>query len=174
MTVETERLRLRPLRLADLSAVLTLAGEREVAEQTARIPYPLTPAAAEAWLCAAAAGEEIVFAIERKEDGAFIGAVGLVGAGKGNATAELGYWIGRSYWSRGYATEAVRQLLAYAFEGSGMPAIRACTFRENRASARVQEKVGMRLVGCTMHCAPARGCAREAEIRELRREDWRP
>jgi RimJ/RimL family protein N-acetyltransferase len=176
--LESERLRLRPLTMADLTSVLALAGEREVAEQTARIPYPLTRAAAETWISAASdsSGQaEIVFAIERKQDHVFLGAVGLVLAGEGNELSELGYWLGRKYWNRGYATEAVRWLLVYVFEQCGLQAIRACTFVGNPASARVQEKVGMRLVGHDVQQAPARDCCeREAEVRELRREDWQP
>jgi ribosomal-protein-alanine N-acetyltransferase len=176
--LESERLRLRPLIKADLPAVLVLAGDRQVAEQTARIPHPLTLAAAEAWLESAFAGtngpKEMLFAIERKEDGAFLGAVGL-GAGAGQEPAELGFWLGRPYWNRGYMTEAVRRLLRYAFQQREVPAVRACVFHGNVASVRVQEKIGMRLVGRDIQRAPARGCCgRESEVRELRREDWRP
>ena len=71
-------------------------------------------------------------------------------------------------------TEAVRRVIAYAFTRRSVPAVRACTFLGNAASARVQEKVGMRPIGNEPRHAPARGCCRrESDVHELRREDWR-
>ena len=173
-TLETERLRLRPLTTSDLAIVMALAGDPRVAEQTARVPHPLTPAAAEAWLQTATGAEsrETAFAVVRKHDEQFLGVVGLLFADE--EVAELGFWLGRPYWSKGYMTEAVRRVLAYAFTQRAVATVRACTFLGNTASARVQEKVGMRLIGSEMRQAPARGCCRrESEIRELRRGDWR-
>lgn len=154
--------------------VLAFAGDRDVAEQTARIPHPLTQASVESWIEAAIgdASKETVFAIERKQDGSFLGVVGLV-LGSEEDTAELGCWLGKPYWNNGYMTEAVLRVLGYAFTQRSLPAVRACAYLGNAASVRVQEKVGMRLIGRERRAAPARGDAlREAEIRELRREDW--
>lgn len=174
LVFETARLRLRALTMSDLPIVIALAGDPRVAEQTARIPHPLTPAAAEAWLEAAidAESRETAFAVERKHDEEFLGVVGLLFADE--EVAELGFWLGRRYWNRGYMTEAVRRVLAYAFAQRAVATVRACTFLGNTASARVQEKVGMRPIGSELRQAPARGCCRrESELRELRRQDWR-
>jgi RimJ/RimL family protein N-acetyltransferase len=174
--LQTGRLRLRPLTTADLAMVMALAGDQQVAEQTARIPHQLTSAAAEAWMEAVTGGSgssETVFAIERRQDGAFLAAAGLV-FGSAEEPAELGFWLGRPYWNNGYMTEAVGRLLDYAFRERGVTAVRACAFLGNAASARVQEKVGMCLIGRDVQHTPARGCCgRESEVRELRREDWR-
>jgi RimJ/RimL family protein N-acetyltransferase len=175
--LDSERLRLRPVRRDDLPAVVELAGDRQVAEWTARIPHPYTLADAEAWYAActdtSAGRAELVLAIERRRDGAFIGAIDLV-IGPAEAPAELGFWLGRPYWNQGYMTEAVRRLIAYAFDELALPAVRACAFLGNAASARVQEKVGMRFVSHGAQAAPARACCeRQAEIRELARADWR-
>ena len=71
-------------------------------------------------------------------------------------------------------TEAAQRVLDYAFRQRAVVVVRACNFLGNAASARVQEKVGMRRIGNEPRNAPARGCCRrKVGIRELRREDWR-
>jgi RimJ/RimL family protein N-acetyltransferase len=61
--------------------------------------------------------------------------------------AELGYEIDPRYWGRGYATEAARAMLAYGFKELGLHRIWAACLLENRASARVLAKLGMRCEG---------------------------
>jgi [ribosomal protein S5]-alanine N-acetyltransferase len=65
--------------------------------------------------------------------------------------AEMGYWIGRPYWGRGYCTEAARELLRYGFENLGLARIFACHFKENEASGRVMRKLGMTREGDLRH-----------------------
>ena len=56
--------------------------------------------------------------------------------------AEIGYWIGEQYWGNGYATEAVKQLVAIAFNQLGIHRVYAKIFEYNVASMRVLEKIG--------------------------------
>ena len=56
--------------------------------------------------------------------------------------AEIGYWIGEQYWRNGYATEAVKQLVAIAFNQLGINRVYANIFEYNVASMRVLEKIG--------------------------------
>lgn len=55
---------------------------------------------------------------------------------------ELGYWLGKPFWGRGYMPEAVREMLRHGFEDLGMNAIWCAYFDGNQKSKRVQEKVG--------------------------------
>jgi len=146
----TARLVLRAFVATDADEVQRLAGEREVAETTLNIPYPYPDGAAEAWIAERAAayarGEEVVFAVTDRAHGALLGAVGLRPAPR-HARAELGYWIGRPYWRRGYATEAVRAVLRYGFDALDLNRIHACHFARNPASGRVMAKAGMRAEG---------------------------
>ena len=64
-----------------------------------------------------------------------------------NERAELGYWIGKPYWNRGYATEAAKAVVAYSFEVLKLNRIYAYHFTRNPASGRVLEKIGMRYEG---------------------------
>jgi RimJ/RimL family protein N-acetyltransferase len=172
--LETRRLILRPMRRSDVSAIVDLAGDEAVATKTASIPYPLTFQEAEGWLdrhLRSDGGNELVFAIERKEDQTFLGAIGLM-VPETPEPAPMGYWLGRPFWNQGYMTEAIRRLLDHAFTELGVTVIRAAAYPDNPASMRVQEKVGMTFVGREMEPAPARGGDREVFVREITRAQW--
>jgi RimJ/RimL family protein N-acetyltransferase len=141
-SLETERLLLRPFRLEDAREVQRLAGAREVAAGTLEIPHPYPDGAAEEWISGQPSVRSLTFAIERKEDGALIGAIGLR-LEREHGRAELGYWIGVPYWNNGYATEAGRAVVRHGFEAEGLNRIYAFHFSSNPASGRVLQKLGM-------------------------------
>lgn len=153
-TLLTSRLILRPFTLADAATVQRLAGEREVAAMTLSIPHPYTDGIAAAWIAthsqAFQTREAITFAVVRREDNTLCGCVSLrfptVDAVTTN-TAELGYWIGKPYWGKGYCTEATSRLLQYGFEDLGVEAVYASHFVRNPASGRVMRKLGLHYRG---------------------------
>ncbi len=149
--LETERLLLRRFRDEDAEATARLAGDRAIWRTTIAIPHPYEPSMAREWFATHAAsleqGTEVVFAIARREDGTLVGAVGLSSISLEHSRAELGYWVGRPFWNRGYCTEAARAALVYAFDRLGLARVYAAHFRGNDASGRVMEKLGMRREG---------------------------
>ncbi|MFQ5746328.1 MAG: GNAT family N-acetyltransferase [Gemmatimonadota bacterium] len=149
--LHTERLALRPFTAEDANDVRRLAGDREIAGGTLTIPHPYGPGVAEAWIAthpeAYLRGEQVVFAVERRGDGALVGSVGLDIAPQ-HRSAELGYWIGRPYWGSGFGTEAAARVLAFGFADLALNRISARCFARNPASGRVLEKLGMRHEGC--------------------------
>jgi [ribosomal protein S5]-alanine N-acetyltransferase len=144
--LEAERLILRPFVAADAPTVEELAGHPEVAGPTLNIPYPYPAGLAAEWIASharwASSGERYTFAIERKADGALLGAISATLAPR-NRRAELGYWLGRPYWGQGYTSEAARRVTAFCFEVLGLHRVQATCFIGNVASARVMEKAGM-------------------------------
>ena len=146
----TERLLLRSLILEDAVDVQRLAGEYDVASTLLRIPHPYEDGMAEAWIRSCfetyEKNESINFAITLRTNKNFIGAMGLELEPE-NERAELGYWIGKPYWNRGYATEAAKAVVAYSFEVLKLNRIYAYHFTRNPASGRVLEKIGMRYEG---------------------------
>jgi len=144
--IETKRLLLRRFRLEDAPDVQRLAGAREVATGTLTIPHPYPDGAAEEWISSQPSERSVTFAIERKEDGALIGAISL-GLERDHDRAELGYWIGVPYWNQGYATEAGRAVVRHGFEAEGLNRIYAFHFSNNPASGRVLQKIGMTYEG---------------------------
>jgi 8-oxo-dGTP diphosphatase len=169
--IETLRLVLRPLRLEDAADIQRMAGEWEVARYTANIPHPYEAGMAEAWIKSHRDDFEIVFAIERRQDGAFVGCIG-VEPDPATREAEFGYWIGRPHWGAGYATEALSALVDDVFATFDIDRARAAAMPENRASIRVQEKVGFQYVGVKSQPAPARGGAIGVQVRALDRQRW--
>lgn len=147
--LRTERLVLRPFTLEDVPEVARLAGEREIAATTLNIPHPYTEDDAKSWIgthaTEFAAGTKANFAVTSK-DGRLLGAVGIVIAPK-ERRAELGYWTGRPFWNRGYATEASRAVLGYAFDDLALHRVHSRHLMGNPASGRVMEKLGMRREG---------------------------
>jgi ribosomal-protein-alanine N-acetyltransferase len=143
--IRTERLILRPFTLTDAPQVKALAGDQRIYETTLCIPNPYEEGMAESWIATHQRcfyeGLGVVFAICQPDDG-LIGAVSLSRASLFNR-GELGYWIGVSYWNRGYCTEAAKAIVEYGFQTLGYHKLSARHFVGNRASGRVLEKVGM-------------------------------
>lgn len=153
-TLPTTRLVLRPYSLADIPDLVRLAGAREIAATTLRIPHPYREQDAVDFVAAcqpdADAGQSVRFAITLRDGAAFCGGVGLR-LESDHHRAELGYWLGVPYWGRGYATEAAQAVLHYGFNTLGLHRIYAQHVRENPASGHVLKKIGMRHEGCLRH-----------------------
>lgn len=146
----TKRLLLRPFRFDDAPVVEQLAGDREIAATTSNIPHPYPAGAAALWISTHAGacleGTGATLAITLKKTGALIGSIGL-DLNLKHGWAEIGYWIGKPYWGHGYATEALRTLVPWAFEAFPLNRLQACHFTGNPASGRVMQKAGLTLEG---------------------------
>ncbi|MEI8257998.1 MAG: GNAT family protein, partial [Deltaproteobacteria bacterium] len=82
------------------------------------------------------------FGLFEREGGALVGSMELDGIDPRRSQAELGYWIRTDRARRGYATEAARAILLYAFQTLGLHKVRADVAVGNHPSARVLEKLG--------------------------------
>ena len=159
--IETRRLRLRRPRKADAPRVAELLGDLEVARMTTSIPHPYGLEDAEAFLSQADADgpdRSAMFVIEHPAEGA-IGVVAF--DGEGPRHTEIGYWLGRPYWGRGFATEAARGALVWAHRNWGRRHVRARHFSDNPASAEVLCKVGFLYTG-EVRLTPSRARGGEA------------
>lgn len=157
--LETRRLWLRWPRAGDAPAIAALAGDRDVAEMTARIPHPYPAEQADAFVVRARgamlAGSELVFAVAPKaRPNALVGMVGIHPTAQGPA---LGYWIGKEHWGQGYAREAARALIDAAFTYTELPEIVASARVVNHGSRRVLETCGFRAAGGGFDDSPLRG-----------------
>ena len=144
--LQTDRLILREFTVEDAPRVQRLAGEREVARMTLNIPHPYEEGMAEEWITglrpAFEAGTRAAFAVTLREGGTLVGTVSLF-IDERDRTGLLGFWVGLPYWGKGYATEAVAEVVRYGFEERGLLHVRANHFGSNPASGRVLRKVGM-------------------------------
>jgi RimJ/RimL family protein N-acetyltransferase len=151
VTLATDRLLLRPFRRGDAAEFTRLAGDWAVASMTSDIPYPLTQSQAVAWLKPGRG--EVRFAIEL--NGQLIGGAGYYRRRSG--AAELGFWLGRPWWGRGYATEATQAIVRYGFRNRRLPGFTSSHFVDNWASAGVLRKLGFEAVGRGSIISVARG-----------------
>jgi RimJ/RimL family protein N-acetyltransferase len=174
--LETRRLWLRWPRLADLQAIVRLAGEKAVADMTARIPHAYHPHDAERFILQArrsnADGEGLQLAITPK--GKPNSLIGMVGIGPDPETGKpsLGYWLGTPYWGKGYATEAARALIDAFFAYGEGDELTASTRVINPASRRVLEKCGFAYQGSGLAELKARGGFYPADRFRLDRRAW--
>jgi RimJ/RimL family protein N-acetyltransferase len=175
-TLETERLVLRPLTPEDAATVARLAGSREIAHTTISIPHPYSEEQARAWIAAhtsqSSTGKGIVFGVATKEDAQLIGAVGLRDVDVEHSQAEMGFWIGMPSWGRGYATEAARRVVRYAFEELKLNRLYAHHMVRNPASGRVLEKVGMKREGLLRQRVRKWGVFEDVVLLAILHDDW--
>ena len=149
-TLTTERLVLRPFVVEDAAEVTRLVSDRRIADTTLNIPHPYDEAMAAAWIGThdevAARDEGLTLAVTKKASGAIVGAVGLSIA-RAHRRGELGYWVAVDEWGRGYATEASRSMLDYAFGPLDLSRVVAHCLTRNPGSWHVMEKLGMQREG---------------------------
>jgi RimJ/RimL family protein N-acetyltransferase len=159
MFARTERLLLRPGWAEDAPALAAAIADEKIVRNLATAPWPYGLRDAEAFLAQPrdpALPSFLVF--ERTAgDPRLVGSCGL--GRRPSGAVELGYWIARPFWSRGYATEAATALIDIA-RTLGFTRLEGSHFLDNPASGRVLEKLGFQPLGIT---APRMSCARGAE-----------
>ena len=107
--IETERLTLKQLGIADKEQLIDLIGDFRVSKTVSNVPHPYTDEDAEYWLNSVNTSE---FKLNIFRNSVLIGGIGLTP--EDDDYCELGYWLGFEYWGKGYATEACNSLLNYA------------------------------------------------------------
>jgi RimJ/RimL family protein N-acetyltransferase len=147
MFARTERLLLRPGWVEDAPALHEAIADQAIARNLAHAPWPYSMLDAENFLMRERAPHEASSLIFLRTGGAprLIGGIGFGRMPTGEM--ELGYWIARPHWGRGYATEAGRAVLDYARDSLRIPRLSAGHFLDNPASGRVLAKLGFRAVG---------------------------
>jgi RimJ/RimL family protein N-acetyltransferase len=143
--LETERLILRAPTLEDAKHVAALANDKRIAENTRRLPHPYSRTDAQDFISAVnVPNGEIAFLITTRE-GVPVGACGV--AAYDETAPEIGYWLGTPFWNRGFATEAVRALIDFAFTELEHDTLSAGARVTNPASRRILEKCGFQWTG---------------------------
>ena len=158
-TITTERLLLNEVQESDVPDIVGIFKEEEVSEFTLSIPYPYAAKDAMFWLGLAQKGfankDMYVFAIRQQETEKIIGGIDLSLNIKHNK-GELGYWLGKPYWNKGFMTEAAQALVEFGFETLGLKKIFASHLVDNPASGKVMKKIGMEKEG-VLKCYTKKG-----------------
>jgi [ribosomal protein S5]-alanine N-acetyltransferase len=148
-SLDTPRLVLRPLQLADAEQVQVLFPHWEIVRYLTRtVPWPYPPDGAHTHyrdikLPAIARGDEWVWTLRLKTEAERI--IGSIGLMKGE-TNNRGFWLGLPWHGQGLMTEACNVVTDFWFNTLGFPVLRAPKAVDNVASRRISQKSGMRLV----------------------------
>lgn len=144
--LETPRLRLRQVFRADKTDLYEATNDPRVVKYEPWGPYGMqeTEAMVENILDQMKCGLCTEWAIERKDDAKVLGLIHLNNVDFFNRSAEVGYWLVRHCWGKGYATEAVQALIRFAVSDLKLDEVVAVCHPENKASLRVLEKAGMK------------------------------
>jgi [ribosomal protein S5]-alanine N-acetyltransferase len=178
LSIPTLRLILRDFVEADLADVHAFSSDPEVARFMEFAPR--SPEESAAWLRDVIVHNQerprvaYNLAIVLREEARVTGWIGI-GASERYATpGELGfgYALHRDYWNQGYATEAVRAIVRFAFGTLAGQRISAWCWAENRASARVLEKAGLRLVRLFELTEPKSDRVLPCQEYAIRRDEW--
>lgn len=145
--LDTDRLLLRRWRPADREPFAALNADPEV---MAHFPAPLSRAQSDQMVDRIEAAFERqgygLWALELRATGEFIGFTGLNDAvfeAHFTPAVEVGWRLARSAWGFGYATEAARAALAYAFDALGLEEVVSFTAVSNTRSQAVMRRLGM-------------------------------
>jgi len=141
--IKTDRLILKKHKSKqDILSIVSQIGDWEVVKWLAMVPYPYTYNDCESYLKESNNNE---LALNIFLDNQLIGGVGL--HLHNDNYYELGYWLGKDYWGKGYATESSKYLLEYALGKLDSPKIKSGYFIDNIPSGNVLKKLGFKEVG---------------------------
>ena len=158
-TLTTSRLLLRPWTMDDLESFYRACADPAIGPAAGWKPHESLEESREIlgkWI-AGGEGTETFYAMEEKGTGALVGAIGLhqdTARRKDPACKMVGYWVGRDFWGRGYATEAVNGLMDYAFQRMKIKLLTVDHYTDNPGSRRVIEKCGFRYEGTLRRSLP--------------------
>lgn len=155
VTMETERLILRPFRLDDVHPMfVNWASNPEVARYLTWKPHAdkeTTKAIVSRWIEDYKRPDAYQWAIEWKELGQPIGSIAVVALDENVDACEIGYCIGKPWWGQGVMTEAVKKVMGFLFDEVNVKRICAKHDVNNPNSGKVMAKCGMTYEGTLRH-----------------------
>ncbi|MGR3290925.1 MAG: GNAT family N-acetyltransferase, partial [Paracoccaceae bacterium] len=162
-SIRTERLFWRPPLASDIDGYMAFVSDYEVVKWTSSWPHPADREFVARRCVPLAPGKGFAGPVFLGDEQ--IGGIGLV-------EGELGYFIARRHWGRGYATEIARAIISRAFARFGRDQITASVIVGNPGSARVLQKLGFRQTRPSRCGSVAQGGEFDAVDYRLSRNAW--
>lgn len=180
MKLTTPRLVLRDLRKSDAASIAKYVCDREIAKNLLVVPHPYALKDAHEFLARWAKfklkrkREIYNFALELKSTGELIGLIGIKDIHYFNGTGDLGFWLGRPYHRQGLMSEAVAEVLKFAFTKLKFRRVSVGAFAENKASNGLIKKMGFKYEGLFKQSVRDRatGAIHDVNHYGLLKEDW--
>jgi RimJ/RimL family protein N-acetyltransferase len=172
--LESERLRLRPLEMGDGDRIFELINDFEIVRNLSMVPWPYERTMADNFIRESEVQAREATAVRRgivpKDDARLAGVMDL--RFREDRTGTFGYWVGRDYWRRGYASEALAVFVDFAFKELGMRRVGAEALPENEASLGVMRKCGFEPGDLVTRKRPNFGDAVTMQQMWLTRAEW--
>lgn len=175
-TLKTSRLLLRPFAEADVEAIYALQSNGRVLRYWDSPPWT-DRARAAAFIATCRQMEEEAsgarLAIETDQERVFVGWCAMFRWNPVYRSLGIGYCLDEPAWGKGYATEAVRAMLHWAYDALDLNRVEAEIDTRNVASARVLEKLGFEREGLRREDCVVAGEVSDSWIYGLLRRDWK-
>ena len=174
--LETENLILRKFRSEDANCFYKrVGGSEDVTRYMLWQPHEYieeSQKSIEKVLARYEEGKCYTWAIALAKDDSVIGRIDLLRFDEENSSCSFAYMLGKEFWGRGFGTESLKAVFAFAFEKMEMQSIVADHMSENVASGKVMQKVGMRFV--QKHLQKYEKCGKyyDADEYAIDAEDW--
>jgi RimJ/RimL family protein N-acetyltransferase len=148
LSIQEKIFQLRPWQPGDAPSLAAEANNVNISKNLRdAFPYPYTEEDAKAYIdqtCTKSPQQDFAIVI----DGKAVGGISVVPLSDVERfSAEIGYWIGESYWNKGVGTKSLQTFSAYLFTHTNIVRLFAYVYEHNLPSARVLEKAGFRKVG---------------------------
>lgn len=173
--LETDRLRLRPFTSADGDDLFALHSDAYALRYWDSPPWT-ERSRADLFVTRsrelAADGTCVRLVIRQRSDDGFVGWITLNDWNPDFRSAALGYCLARAAWGQGYATEAARALLTWAYDRLDLNRVKAEADTRNDASARVLTKLGFVLEGTQREDCVVDGVVSDTWVFGLLRREW--
>lgn len=175
MILQTQRLLLRPWQETDAESLFEYAKDPDVGPIAGWPAHKCMEESLDVIRHVLQGAE--CYAVCLKEDNRAIGAIELLlhdrsHTARSDGECELGYWLGKPFWGRGYMPEAAAELIRRGFEELGMTTIWCGYYDGNRKSARVQEKLGFVHHHSGVVDVPLMGEKRTEHINVMTKDMW--
>jgi len=168
---EGRLVRLRPPEPEDARRLNPMFGDPHVLAGLT-IPFPQPTTAFVEWVEAARRADDSAAFVIETLDGEAIGACDLRDMNDRNRSANLGIWIGKPYWGRGFGTDAVRTLCRLGFRHMNLQRIWLVVHADNPRGRRAYEKVGFIMEGTLRRAQFVRGAYVDAQVMSLLVEEF--
>jgi RimJ/RimL family protein N-acetyltransferase len=151
MELKGERIILRKKRRSDAEEIFRKFSDKEVKRFTSLHSTKITLLSTKAWMRKSQKdfreGISFNFTIEHVKSKEVIGSMSVKEVDYKNKYCEVGYWIGRKYWRKGYGSEALSLVLDFIFKKLKLERVEAKIFHPNKGSIRMLKKFGFKQEG---------------------------
>lgn len=172
-TLETERLRLRKLKIEDADAMYTYASNDDVTKYVLWDSHT-SPEQTKQFLqfmIDKYEQENYAWAVTLKDSDAFIGTIDYVMLDNNERIGEIGYALSHLYWGKGYMSEAAKAIIHFGFTELQLERIQARCFAENVGSERVMQKACMVYEGTMRKAKFSKGMYHDLKMYSIIREE---